>query len=197
MHKSARVFFLQPVFLKRCLSYEREAKLEKEKRIQISVSTSGATTSNVDGSQIQTLFPLYVFPARPVSTTSVETQTAVVYRFKRARKLRVFGGSETAKFILCEMNKLSNEIKSGSIEMLVVSCADSSNSQSMDLTDDHMFSNSLNCSGYCLFGKIPMDSLHSSWENAPPLSLGGRSEMKLFINMKACSMKVCLLWRIK
>ncbi|XP_076955652.1 polycomb group protein EMBRYONIC FLOWER 2-like isoform X2 [Bidens hawaiensis] len=176
-----------PLFLQRCLHYKLQAKLKK--RIQISVSTSGATTS-ADGSQIQTLFPLYVLLARPVSTTSVETQTTAVYRFKRARKLTVFGGAETAKFLLSEMNKLSKEIKSGSLEILLVSCADSSNSQNIDLTEDHMFSNSLNCSGYCLFGKIPMDSLHSSWENAPPLSLGGRSEMKSFVHMKACSMKL-------
>ncbi|KAD2805336.1 hypothetical protein E3N88_38713 [Mikania micrantha] len=163
--------------------------------IQISVSVSGATN---DGLQTQTLFPLYVLLARPVSTTNVETQSTAVYRFKRARKLTIFGGAETsssarAKFILPEMNKLSKEIKSGSLEVLLVSCAESTNSQKIDLTEDHMFSTSLNCMGYSLFGKIPMDLLHSSWEKSPTLSLGGRAEMMSTVIMQSCYMKLSSL----
>ncbi|KAJ0764612.1 putative transcription factor C2H2 family [Helianthus annuus] len=179
-----------PLFLQRCLHYKLQAK--QKKRIQISVSVSGATS---DGHQTQTLFPLYVLLARPVSTTNVETQSTTVYRFNRARKLTVFGGAETsstarAKFMLPEMNKLSKEIKSGSLDVLLVSCADSTDSPKIDLTEDHMFCNSLNCEGYCLFGKIPMDLLHSSWEKSPTLSLGGRAEMMSTVIMQSCSMKL-------
>ncbi|KAK9063276.1 hypothetical protein SSX86_017146 [Deinandra increscens subsp. villosa] len=179
-----------PLFLQRCLHYKLQAK--QKKRIQISVSISGATN---DGPQTQTLFPLYVLLARPVSTTNVETQSTAVYRFKRARKLTIFGGAETsssarAKFVLPEMNKLSKEIKSGSLDVLLVSCADSTNSPKIDLTEDHLFSASLNSMGYCLFGKIPMDLLHSSWEKSPTLSLGGRAEMMSTVIMQSCYMKL-------
>ncbi|KAI7732945.1 hypothetical protein M8C21_011425 [Ambrosia artemisiifolia] len=170
----------------------KDASFASVCRIQISVSVSGATS---DGHQTQTLFPLYVLLARPVSTTNVETQSTNVYRFNRARKLTIIGGAETsskgrAKFILPEMNKLSKEIKSGSLDVLLVSCADSTDSPKIDLTEDHMFSNTLNCAGYCLFGKIPMDLLHSSWEKSPTLSLGGRAEMMSTVIMQSCSMKL-------
>ena len=56
-----------------------------------------------------------------------QTQCTAVYRFSRVCKLTVFGGAETsssarAKFILPEINKLSAEVKSGSLAMLLVSC---------------------------------------------------------------------------
>ena len=48
--------------------------------------------------------------------------------------------------------------------------------------------------GYCLFGKIPMDVFHSSWEKSPTLSLGGRAEMTSPVIMQSCYMKVVFLW---
>lgn len=52
----------------------------------------------------------------------------------------------------------------------------------------------VNCVGYSLFGKIPMDLLHSSWEKT--LSLGGRADMTSTVIMHSCYMKVCFLWCI-
>nr|KAJ0190419.1 hypothetical protein LSAT_V11C800393220 [Lactuca sativa] len=161
--------------------------------VQISVSISGATN---DGLQTQSLFPMYMLLARAVSTTNVETQCTTVYRFNRACKLTAFGGADntsSAKFILPEMNKLSTEVKSGSLAVLLVSCADTTNLQGIDLTEDHMFSASLNRVGYCLFGKIPMDLLQSSWEKSPTLSLGGRAEMMSTVIMQSCFMKLSCL----
>lgn len=182
-----------PSFLQRCLHYKLQVK--QKRRIQISVSISGATN---DGLQTHSLFPLYILLARPVSTTNVEAQSTAVYRFRRAHKLTLFGGAETlnsgrAKFVLPELKKLSSEIKSGSLDVLLVSCADTTNSQEIDLTQDHMFSASLNRVGYCLFGKIPMDLLHSSWEKSPTLSLGGRAEMMSTVIMQSCYMKLSCL----
>ncbi|GKA09474.1 hypothetical protein Tco_0688805 [Tanacetum coccineum] len=153
-----------PSFIRRNLHYILQEK--QKRRIQISVSISGAAS---DGQQTQSLFPLYVLVARPVSTAKEETQSSAVYRFNRACKLTVVGGVETS------------------------SSADTTNSQGIDLTEDHMFSASLNPVGYCLFGKIPMDIFHSSWEKSPTLSLGGRAEMTSPVIMQSCYMKVVFL----
>ncbi|KAI7734769.1 hypothetical protein M8C21_000689, partial [Ambrosia artemisiifolia] len=116
-----------------------------------------------------------------------------VYHFIKASKLTALNGSESlscaqAKFILPEINKLSAEIKSGSLAMLVVSCVDITNSQDIDLTKDHMFSSSSNLGGYCLLGQIPMDTLH--FERSPKLSLGERAEMMSSVSMRSCYMKL-------
>ncbi|CAH1430756.1 unnamed protein product [Lactuca virosa] len=180
-----------PSFLQRCLHYKSQAK--QKRRVQISVSISGATN---DGLQTQSLFPMYMLLARAVSTTNVETQCTTVYRFNRACKLTAFGGADntsSARFILPEMKKLSTEVKSGSLAVLLVSCADTTNLQGIDLTEDHMFSASLNRVGYCLFGKIPMDLLQSSWEKSPTISLGGRAEMMSTVIMQSCFMKLSCL----
>ncbi|GKB41830.1 hypothetical protein Tco_0886772 [Tanacetum coccineum] len=90
--------------------------------IQISVSISGAIN---DGVHTQGLLPLYILLARPLSTVNMER--SAVYRFSRACKLTAYNGAETvrsaqAKFILPDISKLSAEIKSGSLSLLLVSC---------------------------------------------------------------------------
>ncbi|XP_024976364.1 polycomb group protein EMBRYONIC FLOWER 2-like isoform X3 [Cynara cardunculus var. scolymus] len=178
-----------PSFLQRCLHYKLQEKYKR--RVQVSISISGA----IGGLQTQSLFPLYILLARPVSTPNGETQRSSVYRFKRACKLTSFNGAQSvrsarAKFILPEINKLSTEVKSGSLAMLLVSCADITNPKEIDLTKDHMFSPASNIGGYCLLGKIPMDFLHLSWENSPNLSLGERVELMSTVSMQSCYMKL-------
>ncbi|XP_024970921.1 polycomb group protein EMBRYONIC FLOWER 2-like isoform X2 [Cynara cardunculus var. scolymus] len=177
-----------PLFLQRCLRYKLQAK--NKRRIQISVSISGAIN---DGMYAQNLFPLYVLLARPLSTTNMEH--SAVYRFSQACRLTAFNGAETqsaahAKFLLPEISKLSAEVKSGSLAMLLVSCAAITNCQGIDLTMDHIFSASSMFEGNCLLGKIPMDLLHLSWERSPNLSLGGRAEMMASVSMRYCDMKL-------
>ncbi|KAI3756932.1 hypothetical protein L6452_04464 [Arctium lappa] len=179
-----------PLFLQRCLHYKLQEK--KKRRIQISVSISGAIN---DGMYTQNLFPLYVLLARPLSTTNMETHHSAVYRFSQACRLTAFNGAETqsaarAKFVLPEISKLSAEVKSGSLAMLLVSCADITNCQGIDLTMDHMFSASSTFEGYCLLGKIPIDLLHLSWERSPNLSSGGRAEIMSSVSMRYCNMKL-------
>ncbi|KAK9075231.1 hypothetical protein SSX86_003552 [Deinandra increscens subsp. villosa] len=174
-----------PLFLQRCLHYKSQAK--NKRRIQVSISISGTIN---DGMHTQSLFPMYILLARPLSTTSMER--SAVYHFSKASKLTAFSGAETvscaqAKFILPEIGKLSLEIKSGSIAMLLVSCVDITNHQEIDLTKVRMFSSS-NVGGYCLLGQIPMDLLH--FERSSSVNLGERAEMMSSVSMRSCYMKL-------
>ncbi|KAJ9546241.1 hypothetical protein OSB04_025948 [Centaurea solstitialis] len=198
-----------PLFLQRCLDYKLQAKNKRRQecykmiyayfgsRIQISVSISGAIN---DGMYAQNFFPLYVLLVRPLSTTNMETQHSAVYRLSQACRLTAFNGAETngaetqsaarAKFVLPEISKLSAEVKSGSLAMLLVSCADITNCQGTDLTKDDMFSASSTFEGDCLLGEIPLDLLHLSWERSSNLRLGGRAETMSSISMRSCDMKL-------
>nr|XP_043614444.1 polycomb group protein EMBRYONIC FLOWER 2-like isoform X3 [Erigeron canadensis] len=187
-----------PTFIQRCLSYKLQAKNKRRQEcynteIQLSVSVSGTID---DGMRTQNLFPLYILLARTCSTTNVEMQRSVVYCFSRACKVTAFSvagtvSSAQATFVLPEISKLSAEVKSGSLAMLLVSCVDSASRQGIDLTDDRMFFASSNVGGYCLMGKIPMDSLQL--ERSPNLSLGGRAETMSSVSMRSCYMKLSSL----
>ncbi|KAM7504599.1 hypothetical protein LguiB_003503 [Lonicera macranthoides] len=165
-------------------------------RIQMTVSLSGAVN---DGLQTQSLFPLYILLARPISSIAVaEAQHSAVYRFSRACILTSYMEAEgmnqaQAKFILPEMSKLSAEVKSGSLSILFVSCAEiASSSCGSNLIKDHMDMTyfPLTLGGYCLLGKIPMELLYLSWEKSPNLSLGERAEMLSTVDMQSCFVKL-------
>ncbi|XP_076954059.1 polycomb group protein EMBRYONIC FLOWER 2-like [Bidens hawaiensis] len=176
-----------PLFLQRCLSY----KLKAKKRIQMSVSISGAIN---DGLHTQNLFPFYIILARPLSSTNMERSAA--YHFSKASKLTAFNGAETAssaqaKFILPDIDNLSAEIKSGSLALLLVSCVDITSCQEIDLTNEDMFSSLSNTGSYCLLGQIPMD-LHY-FERSTNFSLRERAEMMPNVSMRSCYMKLSTL----
>lgn len=64
---------------------------------------------------------------RTISWSDIYTQRSSCYRFKRACKLTGSRGVQTvgssqARFILPEIHKLSTEVRSGSLSMLLVSC---------------------------------------------------------------------------
>ncbi|KAK3033231.1 hypothetical protein RJ639_033111, partial [Escallonia herrerae] len=140
--------FIQPSFLQRCLHYKIQAK--HKRRIQLTISLLGSVD---DGSPTRSLFPLYILLARPVSNVHVAEHSSV-YRFSRACVLTACTGVEElhraqAKFILPDMNKLSAEAQSGSLAILLVSCAgvasslfgsdvamDQSDTSSFPLTED-------------------------------------------------------------
>ncbi|KAI3793122.1 hypothetical protein L1987_35736 [Smallanthus sonchifolius] len=179
---------INPSFLTRCLRYKLKEK--HKRRVQISVSISRPLD---DGLQTQSLFPLYILLARPVLTPNGETLRSSCYRFKRACKLTASRGAQTvgsprARFVLPEIHKLSTEIKSGSLAMLLVSCADITNPTAIDLTKDYMFS--LSNEGYCIMGKIPIDFLHFSREKSPNISLGERAQFMSTVSLKSCYMKL-------
>ncbi|GMN57798.1 hypothetical protein TIFTF001_026899 [Ficus carica] len=181
-----------PSFLQRCLSYKIEAK--HKRRIQMTVSLSGAEN---DGARAQSVFPLYVFLARLVSDVS-NAEYSAVYRFNRACMLtnpNVFEGRNQvqASFVLPDINKLASEVKSGSISILLVSFVGVQNSVGGTNLSNGAFdmaSFPTKLGGYCLWGKIPLESLYISWENSPNFSLGQRAEMMSTIDMQSCFLKL-------
>ncbi|KAM0071105.1 hypothetical protein Hdeb2414_s0001g00021031 [Helianthus debilis subsp. tardiflorus] len=177
-----------PLFLQRCLRYKLQAKNKRRIQISVSVSVSGAIN---DGTYTQSLFPLYILLARPLSNTN-NMERSAVYHFSKASKLTAFGAETVscarAKFILPEINKLSAEINSGSLAMLLVSFVDITDRQEINLTKDHMFSSSSNVGGYCLLGQIRMDLLH--FERSSNLSLREKAEMTSSVSMRSCYMKL-------
>ncbi|XP_047320113.1 polycomb group protein EMBRYONIC FLOWER 2-like isoform X2 [Impatiens glandulifera] len=182
-----------PSFLQRCLRYKVQAK--HKRRVQMSVSVSGTL---INGFQYQNLFPICIMLAKPVADFGVTDAYSAVYRFSRAVILNTSTGVEgikqtEAKFTLPDINKLEGEIKSGSLCVLFVSFARLGESISaIDLTkyctDVSYFPS--NIEGYCLFGKIPLEILHLSWEKSPNLSLGEKAEMMSTIEMHSSFMKL-------
>ncbi|KAG5558265.1 hypothetical protein RHGRI_008261 [Rhododendron griersonianum] len=180
-----------PSFLQRCLQYKIQAK--HKKRIQMTISLSG--TPNY-GMPAQSLFPLYIILARPVSSVAVAEYSAI-YRFSRACLLT--NGAEginraQANFILPEINKLGAEVKSSSLAILFVSCAEVTNSGcAIDSDKNHIGMTSFpsaNFEGLCLLGKMPMELLYLSWEKSPNLKLGERAEIMSNFDMHSCFVKL-------
>lgn len=173
-----------PSFLQRCLRYKIQAR--RKQRLQMTISLSGAIK---DGMQAKDLLPVYVLMAKPVSDTEVAAgkQHSEVYRLNRACKLSSFTEFEgwrraEANFILPEMNKLSLDVKAGKLTILLVSCGEARNSFC-----------EANVGGYCLWGKLPMESLYSSLERSASLTLGNRAEMLSNVDMQSCFLEPCFL----
>ncbi|OIT31147.1 PREDICTED: polycomb group protein EMBRYONIC FLOWER 2-like isoform X1 [Nicotiana attenuata] len=176
-----------PSFLQRCLHYKIQAK--HKKRIQMAISVPATVN---DESQVQSVFPLCVILARPVSNTAGAEAHSAVYQFRRACISTSFTGVDginraQAKFFLPEMDKLSAEIRAGSLVLLFVSFA--------ELARDHLDTSSfpLNLEGHCLLGRMPMELLHLLWEKSPNLCLGERAEMLSTVDLSPCFMKTSCL----
>lgn len=175
-----------PSFLQRCLHYKIEAKLQK--RIQLSISLSGIVNDEV---QAQNVFPLFVLLARPLS--DMIEKHSVVYRLSRASVLTAFSESgrerSEATFVIPELKKLLAEVKSGSLSILLVTFGETgicSGENDLLLRDNlDLTSVSSKFEGYCLWGKLPLELLYSSWEKSANLSLGLRSEMLLNVEMRS------------
>ncbi|OVA05066.1 Polycomb protein [Macleaya cordata] len=174
-----------PSFLQRCLHYKVQAKWKR--RIQMTVCLS----ENVNGVQPQNILPLYVILARPVSDIVAVAGHSAVYCLSRACILTASNEFERkdrteANFVLPEINKLSAEIKAGELTILLVSCGDrNSSSCERSLLKEHLDMKSFpsNFGGYCLWGKIPMEPLYSSWEKCVNLNLGHRFDMPVTVAM--------------
>ncbi|KAJ7974847.1 Polycomb group EMBRYONIC FLOWER 2-like protein [Quillaja saponaria] len=177
-----------PAFLQRCLQYKIKEK--QKKRIQMTVSLSRTMTEN------QNVFPLFVFLARLVSDVGVAEHSAL-YRFNQICILTnasgVGGCTEVqANFNLPDFNKLAVEAKSRSLFVLFVSFVGAANSSCgvnatnipLDLTS---FASTVG--GYCLWGRIPLESLYNTWENSPNFSLGQRAEIMSTVDMVPCFLK--------
>ncbi|KAJ8537137.1 hypothetical protein K7X08_035538 [Anisodus acutangulus] len=180
-----------PSFRQRCLQYKIQAK--HKRRIQMAISVPATVN---DESQVQNLFPLCVILARPVSSTAAAEAHSAVYQFRRACISTSFSGVDginraQSKFFLPEMNKLSAEIRGGSLVILFVSFA--------ELARDHVDTSSfpLNLEGHCLLGRMPMELLHLLWEKSPNLSLGERAKMLSTVDLNPCFMKTSCLDKVR
>ncbi|XP_016484377.1 polycomb group protein EMBRYONIC FLOWER 2 isoform X4 [Nicotiana tabacum] len=176
-----------PSFLQRCLQYKIQAK--HKRRIEMAISVPATVN---DESQIQNVFPLCVILARPLSNAAGAEAHFAVFQFRRACISTSFTGVDginraQAKFFLPEMDKLSAEVRAGSLAILFVSFA----KLARDLLDTSSFP--LNLEGNCLLGRMPMELLHLLWEKSPNLSLGERAEMLSTVDLSPCFMKTSCL----
>ncbi|GAV89333.1 VEFS-Box domain-containing protein [Cephalotus follicularis] len=178
-----------PSFLQRCLQYKIQAK--HKRRIQMTVSLSSTVN---EGAQGHSLFPLYILLARRTSDIAA-AENSEVYRFSRACLLTNFIGVEgivqtQANFILPEIHKLALEAKAGLLAILLVSFAGTQNSpRGIDLTKNRI----ANIGGYCLCGKIPLESLYLSLERSQNMWLGQRVEVMSPVEMHSCFLKLSCL----
>ncbi|KAG9145862.1 hypothetical protein Leryth_020198 [Lithospermum erythrorhizon] len=165
-----------PSFLQRCLSYKIFDKHRNRVQMTISVSTVN------DGRQPLNVFPLCILLARPVPSHAV-TKDCAMYHFSRLCMLTAHTGvdmNRQAKFVLPEINKLSEQVKCGSLAVLFISCAE----LIKDPTDWSSFS--FDVGGQCFLGRIPMELLHLSWENSSTFSMGERTEFVSMVDMHSC-----------
>ncbi|XP_010275448.1 PREDICTED: polycomb group protein EMBRYONIC FLOWER 2 isoform X2 [Nelumbo nucifera] len=174
-----------PSFLQRCLHYKIQAK--RKRRIQMTVSLSGAVN---DGVQAHNLLPLYIILARPISDIAAAGNSAV---FCLARTCLIVASSEfegrsqtEANFVLPEIHRLSANEKASILTVLLVSCGEANNSlPGSAMAKDHLDMTSFSSSikGPCLWGKIPLESLYSSWLKCMNLNMGQRAEMLSAVDM--------------
>lgn len=183
-----------PAFLQRCLHYKIQAK--HKRRIKLSVSLPGIESDIIHA---QSLFPLYILLARRVFD-GADGDSSSIYRFNQACTLTTFSEVEgstlaQANFILPEIVKLAAEVNSGSFAILFVSCAGTKNSRGIDLQGDDSDITTFppTIGGYCLWGKIPLESLYFSWEKSLNLSVGKGDDIMLTVDMQSCFLEpTCL-----
>ncbi|CAJ1967818.1 unnamed protein product [Sphenostylis stenocarpa] len=154
-----------PSFLQRCLSYQIKAK--HKKRIQMTVSLMPTITES------QNVFPMSICLARRVSDYGASRQS-VVYRVGRIFIFRSSPGIDLntqvqANFTLPEVNKLAEEARSCSLDILFVSTATAGE--------------------YCLWGKVSLESLYMAWDCFPNFRLGQRAEIMSTVDMLPCFLK--------
>ncbi|KAJ4963034.1 hypothetical protein NE237_022973 [Protea cynaroides] len=180
--------FENPSFLQRCLFYKIQAK--HKKRILMTATIARIVK---DGVQMRNLLPVYLLLARPISDVAVAGNSAV-YRINRACVLTNstdFDGRDLteANFVLPEINKLSSEARAGKLTLLLISCGDTGSSicgggLHNDSSDIRSFPTSVG--GYCLWGKIPVESIHMSWAKGGNLSSGHCAKMLSSVDMHSC-----------
>ncbi|XP_043714712.1 polycomb group protein EMBRYONIC FLOWER 2-like [Telopea speciosissima] len=171
-----------PSFLQRCLFYKIQAK--HRKRILMTVSITGV--------QMRNLLPLYLLLVRPISDDVVSGHSAV-YHINRACILTTSGEFDgrdltEANFELPEINKLSSDPRAGKLTLILVSYGGERSSvcggHLHDSSDIASFSSSVG--GYCLWGKISIESLYMSWAKCGNSSAGHNAEMLSSVAMHSC-----------
>ncbi|KAF7065150.1 hypothetical protein CFC21_071302 [Triticum aestivum] len=175
-----------PAFLQRCLHYKIHAS--RKKRIQITVSLSRSTNTELPE---QNIFPLYVLLATPTSNISLEGHSPI-YRFSRACLLTAFSefgnkGRTKATFIIPDIKNLSTS-RACNLNIILISCVSEGqvgeNLGESNFSVDHVEGSALQkLEGKCFWGKIPIDLLGSSLENCVTLNLGHTVELASAVSM--------------
>ncbi|KAG2335180.1 hypothetical protein Bca52824_006360 [Brassica carinata] len=141
-------------------SLNYQIEAKHQRRIQMSLSLSD--TIDAAGVQTQTPFPLYVLLARLVSSKPTAEDSAE-YKFSRA--FSISGVDGQANFLLPDMRRLA--LKAGSLVILFISFG-----------------------GLCLWSKIPLESLYSSWQKYPNMDLGEKATSVSLVEMQPCSVQL-------
>ncbi|WZZ39469.1 hypothetical protein YC2023_035728 [Brassica napus] len=173
-----------PLFLQRSLNYKIEAK--HQRRIQMTLFLPGS--KDAAGVETQELFPLFIMLARLVSSKTTAKSSAI-YKFSRTCILTGDDGvsQPQANFLLPRMDRLALDAKSGSLVILFISFAGAQNSQSgIDSSKIH----SGNIGGHCLWSKIPLESLYSSWKEYPNMDLGEKATSVSLVEMQPCFLQL-------
>ncbi|CAD6219788.1 unnamed protein product [Miscanthus lutarioriparius] len=173
-----------PLFIQRCLLYNIHAR--RKKRIQITISLSRSTNTEL---QAHYIFPLYVLLARPTSNLSLEGHSPI-YRFSRARLLTSFSelgnkDNSEATFIIPDVKSLSTSCPCN-LDIIFISCGQVGQSNGEDnCSGNHVEGSSLQMlEGKCSWGKIPTNLLASSLESCVNLSLGHIVELASKVTMR-------------
>ncbi|XP_066390060.1 polycomb group protein EMF2B-like isoform X3 [Miscanthus floridulus] len=173
-----------PLFIQRCLLYNIHAR--RKKRIQITISLSRSTNTEL---QAHYVFPLYVLLARPTSNLSLEGHSPI-YRFSRARLLTSFSelgnkDNSEATFIIPDVKSLSTS-RPCNLDIIFISCGQVGQSNGEDnCSGNHVEGSSLQMlEGKCSWGKIPTNLLASSLESCVNLSLGHIVELASKVTMR-------------
>ncbi|KAK6935115.1 hypothetical protein RJ641_035270 [Dillenia turbinata] len=169
-----------PSFLQRCLQYKVKAR--RSKRLKMTISLSGTANNRI---QTQNLTPYYIFLARPISDIgALRQQQSTVYSLRQAYKMILIESEGRIRaetnFIVPEINKLWLNVKAGKLTILIVN---------FDETKDPPYE--VNSGGYCLCGKVPLESLVVSLKRSVSLTLGHRAEMVTNIDTWACFLEPC------
>ncbi|KAL6894099.1 hypothetical protein ACP4OV_008197 [Aristida adscensionis] len=172
-----------PFFLQRCLNYKIQAR--RKKRIQITISLSGSTDSEL---QAHNIFPLYVLLARPTSNVLPEGHSSI-YRFNRVCILASFSEfgdkDNTSTFIIPDVKNLSNS-HACNLNIILISCEQARQTIGEDnCSGSHLERRSLQkLQGKCFWGNIPIALLASSLENCVKLSLGHIVKLDFTVKMR-------------
>ncbi|XP_027363152.1 polycomb group protein EMBRYONIC FLOWER 2 isoform X2 [Abrus precatorius] len=180
-----------PLFLQRCLHYRIKAK--HKKRIQMTVSLTRTITES------QNVFPMYICLARRVADVGASEHSAV-YRIGRIFIFRNSPGIDLntqvqANFTLPEVNKLAEEARSCSLDILFVSTATVENSNlssgvnANSMPSDLSHLSSFESREYCLCGKVSLESLYMAWDCFPNFRLGQRAEIMSTVDLLPCILK--------
>ncbi|KAL6838958.1 hypothetical protein ACP4OV_031185 [Aristida adscensionis] len=172
-----------PAFIQRCLLYKIHAR--RKKRIQITISISGSTNTEL---QARDIFPLYVLLARPTSNVSLEGHSPI-YRFSRVCLLTSFSesgnkGNTEATFIIPDLKNLSTS-RACNLNIILISCGQVGQAIGEDNSsgDQDEGSSLQKLEGKCSWGKIPTNLLASSLENCVTLSMGHTAELASTVTM--------------